>query len=133
MLFRITHSSCLQLQFHIFVTCASMKHTDRNTHWAHSSILLVSSPGFRTKTIGRLKGIHLFIQRNIQYVEIKSNCPGVSSRKELRLYPLKSRKDSPSLLQRSQLFALFSIDLFLQCLSVFLYHISVFNLPLKQK
>ena len=31
------------------------------------------------------------------WVCIESNCPGVYNREELRLDPLKSRKDSPSL------------------------------------
>ena len=33
--------------------------------------------------------------KNMQYIEVESNCPGVSNREELYLYPLKSKKNFP--------------------------------------
>ena len=88
-----------------------IKQIPTNTYWARSSFLLISRLGLRTKTIGSMKGIHLYILRNIHeviyiniiyyyiysgiYIEVESSYLGVSNREELRLYPLKSRKDSP--------------------------------------
>ena len=45
--------------------------------------------------------VHMYVLRTLQCTEVGSNWPGVSTREELRLYPLKAKKDSTSLVLRS--------------------------------
>ena len=47
-----------------------------------SFFLLVRMPGVRTSNIGSLKGVQVyrFTLRNMQYIEVESNCPGVSNK-----------------------------------------------------
>ena len=120
-----SYRSINKLRFYVIIYKGSIaqiviKQIPRNTYWARSSFLLISRLGLRTKTIGSLKGIHLYILRNIHwgniykyflllyifrnihyyiysgiYIEVESSYLGVSNIEELRLYPLKSRKDSP--------------------------------------
>ena len=104
-----------------------LKNTHRNLYWTHSSFLLVSRPGIRTKTIGSLKGIHVYILRNMQYTEVRNNFPFVSNMEELRLYPLKSRKNSFSL--RLCSLVCFNSNKSISVVSIcFLYHILVFHI-----
>ena len=49
-------------------------------------------------------------------IEVESKCSGVSNREEPRLSHLKSRKDTSSYVHW---FCAISIDLFQQCLSIF--------------
>lgn len=56
--------------------------------------LLLNKGGVRTKFIGPLKDIHVYILRIVQYNEVESSCLGLSNREELRLYHLKSKSAS---------------------------------------
>ena len=75
-----------------------------------------------------MKGINVYILKNIQYVEVENNSPGVSNREKLRLYYLKSRKDFPFLLLCSIVLCYFNRSVVFIC---FLCHVFVFNLPLQ--
>ena len=84
-------------------------------------LLLFTRSEVRTKIIEvyRIYLYNIYVyQRGIQYIEVENNFYGVSNREELRLYPLKSRKDSPSLVLCSLGFFVVSI--------CFLYYIFVF-------
>ena len=74
-----------------------IKYTVRSTYWIHSVFLQANRPKLRTKIIGSMKGIYLYILRNIQYIELESKCPGVSNKGEPCVSHLEYRKDSSSL------------------------------------
>ena len=48
-------------------------HTQEHILKTYSSSLLVCRPKARTKTVESLKGIHLYLLRNKQYIEVDSN------------------------------------------------------------
>lgn len=78
-------------------------------------LLIVTRPGVRTKIIEvyRMYLYNIYVyQRGIQYIEVENNFYGVSNREELRFYPLKSRKDYPSLVLCSLVFFVVSICFF---------------------
>ena len=70
-----------------------IKYTVRSTYWIHSVFLQANRPKLRTKIIGSMKGIYLYILRNIQYIELESKCPGVSNKGEPCVSHLEYRKD----------------------------------------
>ena len=86
----------------------------------YSSFLLVNRPGFRTKIIAYdLRSV--YILRILQYIKVESNYSGAFYRNELRLYPLKSKRDcSPysyvywfCVIFNRSYFCFFSVHLFL--------------------
>ena len=76
----------LALKYYLFQYDVLLKLLSQNTHSetpiGHILFFLpVSRSGVRTKVIGSLKIIHLYILRNIQYIEDENNCHEVSNRK----------------------------------------------------